>query len=102
MDVSVRCADGVPILASAITGNKTPLKRDGYFALDGNRCPRYESKCSEDEILPADFKLSVSFPTVIILVSRAVEQVVESDHTMFKRRQYIFYKAFDCQFFFVV
>ena len=65
VDVSVRCADGVPILASAITGNKTPLQRDGYFDLDGNRCPRYENKRHEDEILPVDFKLPVSFSTVI-------------------------------------
>ena len=65
VDVSVRCADGVPILASAITGNKTPLQKDGYFDLDGKRCPRFESKCHEDKILPADFKLPASFPTVI-------------------------------------
>jgi hypothetical protein len=65
VDVSVRCSNGKAILASAATDNKTAAKRFGYFDVDGNRCPHYETKESEDEKLPPDFVLPESFPLAV-------------------------------------
>lgn len=42
-------------------------------------------------------KLLSFWTDAYISVSRAVEQVVESDHNMFKRRQYILYNALDTE-----
>lgn len=37
VDISIRCTDGRPILASVKTDNKTPAQKIGYFSLDGRR-----------------------------------------------------------------
>jgi hypothetical protein len=70
VDVSVRCADGVPILASAMTGAKTPGQRIGYFDLEGRRCRRLEGKAGGDGLLPMDFKLPASFPRAVEYAGR--------------------------------
>jgi hypothetical protein len=40
MDISVRCANGTPILASIILDNKRPEKKIGYFEINGTLCKR--------------------------------------------------------------
>lgn len=57
IDISVRCAGGRAILASAIIGNKTPEKRIGYFTPDGERehVDADDDDAAERAALPADF-----------------------------------------------
>jgi hypothetical protein len=60
LDLSVHAVDGAPVFIEAITGNKTPNKRKGYFRPDGARWPELERKQTDGAHnlrLPDDFRL---------------------------------------------
>ncbi len=72
MDISVRCANGTPILASIILNNKRPEKKMGYFELNGTLRQRDGYKST----LPANFELPSCFSEAIQMattLSRGVD-----------------------------
>lgn len=75
LDISIRCADGTPILASVITDNKTERQRCGYFSLDGRRLERHAATADPSSIglLRADFQLPPTFSGAIAAARRLSE-----------------------------
>lgn len=63
LDISVRCADGTPILASVISGNKTADQRCTYFDLEGNRLDHEAATADPDAmgVMPGSFRVPETF-----------------------------------------
>lgn len=56
IDVSVRAANGMPILVSCITDNKTSGKKVGYFSCAGERLPEEVERMPKGNALDRNFK----------------------------------------------